>query len=222
MQDTQQKTLSWSQPQGAPAQKPVTPITPVTPPPKNPPPPVKAKKDSGASFGTYVGIFVSGLVVGVLIGWGVTALRTTPSNSSVSQATSTGQTVNTNAQINTANTVDLSGSTVGTANVVVASPQPAGNTVMVSKVQVNEPTWVIVYDDHNGVAGNALGARLFFPASMGGEQSGAIALLRATVAGQKYIVGQSLDDGDKQFSKETDKPVRDSAGTPVWSTLEVQ
>jgi hypothetical protein len=42
-------------------------------------------------------------------------------------------------------------------------------------------------------------------------------LLRATMPGQSYFVGQSLDDGDKIFSTQNDKPVRDSKGNPLFT-----
>jgi hypothetical protein len=101
----------------------------------------------------------------------------------------------------------------GANNITVASPQQAGFAVAVSKIMVKQPTWLVVYENNNGTPGNAIGAGLFFADST----SGTIELLRATLPGQSYLVGQSLDDGDKIFSLATDKPVRDEKGNPLFT-----
>jgi hypothetical protein len=87
--------------------------------------------------------------------------------------------------------------------------------VAVSRVLVSQPTWVVVYEDHAGVPGNALGAELFLPQSEGTAQSGTVELLRGTLPGQTYFAGEALDDGDKIFSLTNDKPIRDAQGNPV-------
>jgi hypothetical protein len=163
----------------------------------------------------YIGIFVVGLVVGVLIGWGIvgtrgasdtTAMNTTGTSTSMA-GTMTGST--------TAGGVDLSGSTMGVTGLTVPSPQIAGIIVTVSHIDVSNPTWVVVYEDNNGVPGNALGAALFSPTSADAAMSGSVPLLRATVSGQTYLVGESVDNGDHVFSLTADKPVVDSSGKPV-------
>jgi hypothetical protein len=98
---------------------------------------------------------------------------------------------------------------------VVSSPQAAGFAVAVSRVVVSQPTWVVVYEDHAGVPGNALGAELFLPQSGNAAQSGTVELLRGTLPGLTYLAGEALDDGDKIFSLNSDKPVRDAQGNPV-------
>jgi hypothetical protein len=82
-------------------------------------------------------------------------------------------------------------------------------------VVVSQPTWVVIYEDHAGVPGNALGAALFLPQSGNAAQSGTVELLRGTLPGQTYFAGEALDDGDKVFSLASDKPVRDAQGNPV-------
>jgi len=96
----------------------------------------------------------------------------------------------------------------------------AGTKVMVSNVSVTKPTWIVVYDNNNGVAGNALGAKLFAPVSQGGSTSGAITLLRATKTGQTYLIGQNVDNGDAKFSKQLDKAVTGADGKPLLMTFE--
>ena len=212
----QKPTLSWSQP-AASAQnaKPAANSTPTAP-ANNKPSVSKSVPESSSSAGVYIGIFVAGLIVGALIGWGISASRQTTTSSTASSTAMTETSSNSGATTggSTTSGVDLGGSTLGSSgNITVASPQPAGFAVAVTKASVSAPTWLVVYEDHSGVPGNAIGAELFFS----GETSGSIELLRATLPGQSYFVGQSLDDGDKIFSLQSDKPVRDSKGNPLFT-----
>lgn len=164
-----------------------------------------------SNVGLYTGIFVGGLVVGVLIGWGIVGSRqsstATTMTDNATAATATSATSST-----TVGAMNLSGSTMGLSGLTIPSPQNAGTSVTISEVSVSEPTWVVVYEDTKGVPGNALGAELFFPASQGGATSGSVPLLRATTSGQTYLVGESVDNGDHTFSLDTDKQVRDNKG----------
>lgn len=208
-QNDKKPSLSWSQP-AAPVNsaKPVSATPPTVQ--KSTPPAVIASEKSNMS--AYVGIFVAGIVVGALIGWGITASR----NGTGTVATSTPNGTESTSQNGTSN-VDLSGSTIGSGTIVVASPQVAGEMVAVSNVSVAAPTWVVVYEDVNNTPGRILGAELFFPVSMKGATSGSITLLRPTVAGQSYFVGQRVDDGDKAFSTTLDMPVVDTAGSQMMT-----
>lgn len=202
-QGNQQKsTLSWSQPATPSAAPKSTP--PVTAAPSN-------KQSSvvlNTSYtGTYVGIFVGGLIIGALIGWAISGSR----QSGIASPTAASTTTTTN----TSTTTDLSGSTMDSGTLTVASPQTAGFTVEVNNVQVTEPTWVVVYDNRAGAKGNALGAALFLPQSGTNVQNGTVQLLRATLPGQNYFAGQSLDDGDKIFFLNADKPLLNAAGNPL-------
>jgi hypothetical protein len=76
----------------------------------------------------------------------------------------------------------------------------------------------VVYESKIGVRGNALGAALFFPE--GGDRT--INLLRATVAGQTYLVGRHVDNGDKQFSLTNDQPVVNAAGNPLYAEFKTR
>lgn len=98
---------------------------------------------------------------------------------------------------------------------VIPSPQAPGMQVAVNHVAISEPTWVVVYESHNGVPGNVLGAGLFLPA----RTSGVVELLRGTLPGQTYIIGESIDDGDRQFSMQNDKVVRATDGNPALATF---
>lgn len=96
-------------------------------------------------------------------------------------------------------------------DLAIASPQQAGLHVVVSKVSVTVPTWVVVYENHNGQPGNVLGAGLF----MSGTNSGTIDLLRGTLPEQTYFVGKARDDGDRKYSLQNDLVLRDANGDPV-------
>lgn len=162
--------------------------------------PLKLNGDK-SSTGTYVVIFIGGLIVGGLLGALFTGQRSTPGTSS------------------TATTTDTS---LGAGEVVVNSPQNAGLSVAVAKVNVTKPTWVVIYDNNAGVPGLALGATLFYPVSMGGETSGTISLLRNTFAGKTYLVGGRLDNGDHKLTFKDDVAVVDSNDKPILSVLTVQ
>jgi hypothetical protein len=163
--------------------------------------------------GTYVSIFIAGVIIGALVGWGIagshhgglTALTATSTETAATSTSSQGQ----------HSTAPVLNITSTSGDFVISSPQTAGFDVAVSRVVVSQPTWVVVYEDHAGVPGNALGAELFLPQSGNAAQSGTVELLRGTLPGLTYLAGEALDDGDKVFSLESDKPVRDAQGNPV-------
>jgi hypothetical protein len=219
----QKPSLSWTQPNDKNvANQSNQPNQPKAPQPVAKPAAVHTPTMSAAApsnTGTYVGIFVAGVIVGALIGWGFTSSNgTSGMASSTTETTNTSTTTSTGTSANTTGTsqtgVNLSGSSVGSSGaIVLASNQTAGFGVAVTKITVSQPTWLVVYEDNAGTPGKAIGAGLFFPEST----SGTIELLRATMPGQSYFVGQSLDDGDKIFSTQNDKPVRDSKGNPLFT-----
>ncbi len=141
----------------------------------------------------FVSVFSAGLVVGVLVTWGF----------------STAQERRTVAGQNTANTTQTAGVVLaegGTAQASfeVAALQAAGKKIQIARAVVTKPTWVVVYEAGSGGApGRALGASLFTPT----KTSGTVTLLRTTVPGKTYLVGQVVDNGNGTFSLSTDKPV---------------
>ena len=208
-QNNQKPSLSWSQP--------AVPATPA----KATPPAVKVESKASrvaeekSYTGTYVGIFAGGIIIGALIGWAITGMH---SSSGSSMASSTSM-IATSTVSGTGTSVGLSGSSVGAT---VTSPQTAGFAVQVTNVKVSVPTWVVVYEDHASTPGNALGAALFLPQSEGTAQNGTVQLLRATLPGQNYLAGESIDDGDKIFSLLNDKPVHDVQGNQVLVQFSTQ
>jgi hypothetical protein len=230
-----QSSLSWSQPpQGsgnAGGAKPISQVAsspvqskisapqatakPVMPAPK------KATSNGGSGAGRMAGIFAAGIVVGLVIGWGWFSLRTTP----VEVATHTDSTSQTGSVAKGGTGSETSGSTsgvsagssvapsgvAGSATGLSVGVQSAGTQVAVSSVSVSAPTWVVVFDNNKGKPGNALGAALFFP----GQKSGTVELLRATVVGNSYLVGEYVDNGNHIFSKQEDTQVHDLTGAQM-------
>jgi hypothetical protein len=176
--------------------------------------PVKTTAGETSNIGTYIGIFVGGIIIGALIGWSITGARNTANSSAIASTTAT-----TSKAAGTTSGVNHSNSTIGPGSAVtLASNEPAGFAVAVSKASVSQPTWLVVYEDSNGAPGNAIGAALFFP----GASSGTIELLRATLPGKSYFVGQSVDNGDKTFSLKNDKPVLNEQGKPLYTQFTAQ
>lgn len=228
-----QKTgLSWSTP-GAQQQKPNLPINNT---PKQEPtqPLALSTQPTQSHAAKFAGMFAAGIIAGVLIAWGWSSVTGGPTEEGVvSTATSTSQsasasnnsgasTATNTSAISGSVSVDSSGSVVpgtATATSVVAN-QPAGPTVAVSNIQVSKPTWVVVYEEANGQRGNALGAKLFFASPT--AQNGSITLLRATERGRTYLVGQSVDNGNRKFELHTDEAVVGANGQPVMTQFTAQ
>lgn len=220
--------LSWSQsaPQhsgssssSAPAAKPVQAAVSATPSkPAAVPPPAKSgggaaqQKQPGSRL---VGVFISGVIVGLVIGWGWSSLRTNDDAANNMNASTTKQGAGVTPSKNTTDTTP--GAAAPTTGAVsngalsVSSLQSAGLSVAVSNISVAVPTWVVIMDNNNGTPGNALGAQMFFP----GEKSGSVDLLRATVSGKSYLVAEYVDDGDHKFSKQIDAQVTGISGAPT-------
>lgn len=184
-----------------------------------------AKTTGGA--GKLASIFLAGVVVGLIVGWGWFSLgknngavaTNTPSTSSSSETTS--GTTNTNTSATTPTVPAGSGQTVSsgaTGGALSVPAQAAGLKVAVSNISVSVPTWVVILDNVDGKPGNALGAQMFFP----GQTSGTIELLRATASGQTYLVAEYVDNGDHVFSKQKDTQVNTVAGSQMLVTFKVQ
>lgn len=201
--------LSWSQPTnmaGGPA-------------PQNNKPPMQQQKPIQSlqqkSNKKTMGIVIALVVVAGLAVWAFNAKRenTAPASEPVASSTLT----TTTGQETTTEPVSIQAvvapvTVAGGGAPTVASPQDAGLQVAVSSISVSVPTWVIIYENHNGQPGNALGASLF----TAGKTSGVVDLLRGTLPGQMYIAGEEQDDGDHIFSLQNDPAVRDTQGNPVW------
>lgn len=85
---------------------------------------------------------------------------------------------------------------------ISAEDQVAGDTVLVTNLDINETNWLAVYDNRDGGPGNIIGATRVHT----GDTSAKIELLRPTVQGEKYYVGILNDDGSESFNRLTDLP----------------
>lgn len=238
-----QSALSWSQPPQTPVGG-AKPISQVAVPPVqskiSPPQPVNknnsdmpsSKKPENKSSGggaRSFGIFAAGIIVGLIVGWGWFSLRgespkvavDTTNNSAAAAATNTSGSSNTGASApsgSTAAAAEPDASVAASAGALSIGSQPSGASVLVSGVSVSVPTWVVIFDNSNGKPGNALGAAMFFP----GQKSGTVELLRATLAGQTYLAGEYVDNGDHIFSKQSDAEVKDITGSQMLVQFNVQ
>ena len=191
------------------APQPVTPPTPKTP---------------SAPTGKKRALLVLGVAIAVLfIGWAIVGVTKHKGSEEVVQlpeetdvatnqapAQEGGVAAVTTVPTPTPATAPVSETT--SDNLVIPSPQDAGLQVAVTNVSVQVPTWVVVYENHNGTPGNVLGAGLFVE----GRTSGAIDLLRGTLPGSSYFVGEARDDGDHMYSMQNDLIVRDNSNNPVF------
>ena len=188
--------LSWSTPAQSPmpAQKPAAaPKAQVVP----------SKPASNST--KYISMIVLGVIAGVIIAWGYSALRSPQGAAS---------TADTNLGVDISEVTPVLASGLG---LTIASPQIAGNSVAVAKAAVSAPTWIVVYENNAGQPGNALGAALFFPENQGGT----VELLRGTSAGKSYLATEQVDNGDRKFSLKDDQFLSVD-GSPQWVTFEVK
>ncbi len=182
-------------------------------------PPAKQPQQNQSSS-RLIGVFISGVIVGLIIGWGWFSLRTDDAqegamaSSTVKSTTETPSKTNTNTPASTGTKAPTAVSS-GTLDVL---SQSAGLTVKVSSISVAVPTWVLVMDNNNGTPGNGFGAQMFFP----GDKSGTVDLLRPTVAGKSYFVAEFVDNGDHKFSRQTDTQVTGISGAPMLVEFSAQ
>jgi hypothetical protein len=103
-----------------------------------------------------------------------------------------------------ASTVPLEKLPDGTGASVIVKDQVAGDKVVLDSVTFGVGGgWVVVHETEGQWLGRALGARRFDAGSAKGE----VSLLRNTAEGKVFQVMLYADNGDKQFSLETDKPL---------------
>lgn len=96
-------------------------------------------------------------------------------------------------------------------NALEVDDQKSGSTVVVKSVKLENPGWVAIHDDIDGVPGNILGAA-WFPK---GENSGTVELLRNTEKEKTYLAVLHNDDGDKKFDHKIDVPLMDASNKVI-------
>lgn len=95
-------------------------------------------------------------------------------------------------------------------NILVVSNQPSGDVVIISMASIESSGWLAVHETgEEGMPGNILGAKRV---DTGKHFALKIELLRGTSEGSNYFVVLHADDGDSEFSIDTELPLQDSAG----------
>ncbi len=163
-----------------------------------------SKKAYATQAPAYAAVLVAGIIIGALLAtaWA----KTHQSRASAHALAAAADTVSTTTQAKAAS---------DTPQALVVLDQKAGHSVVIQSLYLSKPTWVVVYVSREGKPGNALGARLYFS----GNTKGSVGLLRNMQPNQSYIVGLSVDNGDRIFSLNADKPMADADGGPLWATF---
>ncbi len=101
---------------------------------------------------------------------------------------------------------------------IIVRNQPAGMSVLIEKVILEEDGWLVIHEGTASHIGNALGAARFDK----GEHNGNVELLRTTEVGITYRAVLYRDNGDKEFSLETDFPFLQNGNQPILTTFIVE
>lgn len=167
------------------------------------------------------------LVIGVLIGYSFTAYRNRQQSSDVRTTTETNATntdavlgaVTEQSSIKSALDFPLPPSVPANTRVgLTVDDQPSGKTVAVSGLSLQAKSWIAIYDGHNNVPGNILGAVRVAPT----ENHATVELLRpeGTTKGETYFAAILSDSGDDVFDRTSDTPAQGGTAVIVsWKAL---
>ncbi|MEX0652305.1 MAG: hypothetical protein WD509_03195 [Candidatus Paceibacterota bacterium] len=101
---------------------------------------------------------------------------------------------------------------------IIVQNQKPGMTVVIDKAVLEEDGWIVIHEGTVSHIGNALGASRFDK----GEHSGVVELLRSTERGVIYRAVLYRDNGDKEFSLDSDFPFLQNGNQPVLTTFIVE
>jgi len=103
---------------------------------------------------------------------------------------------------------------IGSSSVVVKD-QATGSTVLISKVTLENPGWVVIHDERKGTAGVIIAATRF---NAGTYTNRIVDLLGyQTKNGATYYALLNSDDGDRQFDYTRDLPLKDPLGNMIMA-----
>ncbi|NQV93370.1 hypothetical protein HQ403_02625 [Candidatus Kaiserbacteria bacterium] len=162
-----------------------------------------------------IGVFLIGVVVGSFSLWMWTATQ-----DALSKETEEGLVINKEASKDQ-NTVAQNLNTEETqlySDSIVVRNQAHGASVIVEKARFEEDGWVVIHEGTVSQIGNALGAVRFDA----GEHSGVVELLRSTEVGNVYRAVLYRDNGDKEFSLDSDFPFLRDGNQPILTTFSVE
>ena len=100
---------------------------------------------------------------------------------------------------------------------ITVKDQTAGYKVEVASISIGQDLWLVVHDDQNGAPGKIMGAQRFRTEQK--PASGAVDLLRNTVAGGKYYAVFHMDDGDATFDATKDLLYKTEKGDMVTASF---
>lgn len=158
------------------------------------------------TFPYLVAASVAGIALGILITW---AFFTSRATEHVADQQIPDISFNTSSSTSAALKGDMP---------LSVQDQAAGMSVVIARAAIGEGQWIVVHEDRDGALGNVLGAARF----IGETSSGTVELLRGTRAGATYYAVIYADNGDRQFSLESDTPLRDASGTLKSVTFKAQ
>ena len=176
----------------------------------------------------FLAVFVVGLLVGVALAWLYLDSKSENTETHTNDSATVDDTSDTSSNdsgligsdvsldVTTENDSDDTTAVLTSNSAVAISNQPAGMSVVVRKVELQETGWVVVHEGTNGQIGNALGAARLEP---GVHENVVVELLRGTTANALYWAVIYRDNGDKAFSLETDFPALGNGGAPLMSAF---
>jgi len=150
---------------------------------------------------------------------GDTGTSTPTDNTAVATTTAASATTDVSASVDqtavaAATAVTADAGTTATGGSLSMSDQPAGNTVVVSGMNLTGNSWVAIKGANNWYLGAA-----WFPK---GTTQGSISLLRNTVKGSTYTAVIFADDGSKKFDFHKLQQVTTADGKAVTASFTAQ
>jgi len=168
-----------------------------------------------------LGAFLIGVIVGAVSVWMSTATGDAllEKDTKLADQAVVFNTEKDNTKVTASSVQDLDTTNVQLHNgAVVVQNQVAGLVVSLERVIFEEDGWVVIHEGTASHIGNALGAKRFDK----GEYTGTVELLRATEAGEVYRAVLYRDNGDREFSLDTDFPFLQNGNEPVLTTFIVE
>jgi hypothetical protein len=167
--------------------------------------------------------FISGVIVGLIVGWGGTSTalhRGAPEDKMADKAADGVSKEDATAAVTDASGVSSDTAATGVMasgeNSVSVKDQAAGSKVAVENATLSQMSWVVVHEQTSGMPGKILGAHRYDK----GMYLAEVELLRPTVQGQTYYVMLHADDGDKEFDPTKDKPMLGADNKPIMNTFQ--
>lgn len=104
------------------------------------------------------------------------------------------------------------------ANGLIVGGRLAGDPIVITKVKLSTPGYVVIHADNNGVPGTILAESALLPAGVTADVT--IELGRTTKAGQTYWAMLHGDDGDGKFEfPGPDAPIKNESGDIVMKAI---